>query len=645
MSSRTVDLPITAHSSAAGAEGLPHANPVCIEIPISIQGTAHASSSAPGAHASRPFVEETSTVIVFAEGAVVRLSESVVPGQILIVSHLRTDQEAACRVVSVKANANVKGYVELEFLQPTPGFWGSDRPAVGSPKSPSAAVSRPAPAAETFKAPVAPKPVSPAPAARNSTPATTSPHTAAAAGMTFLPDLLDTLGMASTTKPSAPDHAAHMEAPRPAPVRAEREAAKEVSPAKSPFTAWPVTPTAPPAVKSDVAKPAAPADGTYVSDLLDTLTPIGETILRERPKVAPPTPAPPVSVSTKPTLVPPAAAQSSPAQLPIPSHPSPLNLVEPLSKHSAPAPVAAESAPAAVHASASFPVGVPIVAPEVAPLLSGAEALSRGDMFSGELAIGQSAQSVPKPMRILAVAAAVAVILAAGAGIYRWEKKAGNKLNLTTSSQTTSSASAPAASTVLPSGGNSASNPAPTAASASSSAATQSAAKNPRSTQPPATVPANAPKHAAPRGPAVAALSMSAPTAHSANPTVAVAPDVGRAAPIAAASGILSDTAQSNGPAAPPAVRTSTGVQQPRLLSAPPVVYPFSARAAKVQGDISVDVTIDENGKVVGMTVLSGPTLLRQAALDALRNRKYAPAMLDGKPTSAHVVVVIHFQL
>jgi hypothetical protein len=45
------------------------------------------------------------------------------------------------------------------------------------------------------------------------------------------------------------------------------------------------------------------------------------------------------------------------------------------------------------------------------------------------------------------------------------------------------------------------------------------------------------------------------------------------------------------------------------------------------------------------MTMISGPSLLRQAALDALRQRKYAPAMLDGKPTAAHIVVTIHFQL
>jgi protein TonB len=58
-----------------------------------------------------------------------------------------------------------------------------------------------------------------------------------------------------------------------------------------------------------------------------------------------------------------------------------------------------------------------------------------------------------------------------------------------------------------------------------------------------------------------------------------------------------------------------------------------------------VDLLIDESGKVASMTVVSGPALLRQAALDALRHRQYLPAMLDGKPSTAHIVVVVHFQL
>jgi len=45
------------------------------------------------------------------------------------------------------------------------------------------------------------------------------------------------------------------------------------------------------------------------------------------------------------------------------------------------------------------------------------------------------------------------------------------------------------------------------------------------------------------------------------------------------------------------------------------------------------------------MKVVSGPTLLQQAATDALKQWKYQPASLDGKPVSMHVTVTIQFRL
>jgi protein TonB len=45
------------------------------------------------------------------------------------------------------------------------------------------------------------------------------------------------------------------------------------------------------------------------------------------------------------------------------------------------------------------------------------------------------------------------------------------------------------------------------------------------------------------------------------------------------------------------------------------------------------------------MKVLSGPTLLEQAAMDALKQWKYEPAMLDGKAVPMHVTVTIQFRL
>jgi protein TonB len=45
------------------------------------------------------------------------------------------------------------------------------------------------------------------------------------------------------------------------------------------------------------------------------------------------------------------------------------------------------------------------------------------------------------------------------------------------------------------------------------------------------------------------------------------------------------------------------------------------------------------------MKVVSGPTLLQQAATDALKQWKYQPATLDGKPVAMHLTVTIQFRL
>jgi protein TonB len=45
------------------------------------------------------------------------------------------------------------------------------------------------------------------------------------------------------------------------------------------------------------------------------------------------------------------------------------------------------------------------------------------------------------------------------------------------------------------------------------------------------------------------------------------------------------------------------------------------------------------------MKVVSGPVLLHQAAMDSLRQWRYEPAMLDGKPVPMHLTVTVQFRL
>jgi protein TonB len=64
-----------------------------------------------------------------------------------------------------------------------------------------------------------------------------------------------------------------------------------------------------------------------------------------------------------------------------------------------------------------------------------------------------------------------------------------------------------------------------------------------------------------------------------------------------------------------------------------------------LSGDVQIDALIDVNGHVSATKVLSGPALLHQSAIDAVRLWKYQPASLNGKPVAMHLTVTVHFKL
>jgi protein TonB len=92
-------------------------------------------------------------------------------------------------------------------------------------------------------------------------------------------------------------------------------------------------------------------------------------------------------------------------------------------------------------------------------------------------------------------------------------------------------------------------------------------------------------------------------------------------------------------------IRISSGMKEPRLLSAPPVVYSPIARQARVEGTVIVDAIIDEQGNVTQVRVVSGPALLLGSAMKAVSERKYEPTLLDGQPVSIRLNVTVEFHL
>jgi len=85
-------------------------------------------------------------------------------------------------------------------------------------------------------------------------------------------------------------------------------------------------------------------------------------------------------------------------------------------------------------------------------------------------------------------------------------------------------------------------------------------------------------------------------------------------------------------------------VQVAHLLKSVPPVYPAFARSSHVEGDVALDAFIDASGNVTELKVLSGPLILRQAAMDAVRQWKYDPARLDGRPVPIHLGLTVRFR-
>lgn len=86
--------------------------------------------------------------------------------------------------------------------------------------------------------------------------------------------------------------------------------------------------------------------------------------------------------------------------------------------------------------------------------------------------------------------------------------------------------------------------------------------------------------------------------------------------------------------------------KQPRLLYKVNPEYPKEAVKARIDGKIEVDATTDINGNVVEATAANGPAVLREAAVNAVKQWKYEPYVIDGvkKPVSFTVIVAFNLK-
>ena len=110
----------------------------------------------------------------------------------------------------------------------------------------------------------------------------------------------------------------------------------------------------------------------------------------------------------------------------------------------------------------------------------------------------------------------------------------------------------------------------------------------------------------------------------------------------------LASTAPST-PAAPSTAvpsPTATGhLDSSRLIESVQPVYPREAKKKHVQGVVVLRLVVDTEGQVRSVDVVTGSPLLAPAAMDAARQFRYSPALLDGKPIETIQTADIYFQL
>lgn len=92
-------------------------------------------------------------------------------------------------------------------------------------------------------------------------------------------------------------------------------------------------------------------------------------------------------------------------------------------------------------------------------------------------------------------------------------------------------------------------------------------------------------------------------------------------------------------------VRVSSGVMEGIAIQKNMPLYPAIARAAGVQGTIVLMATISKNGNVENLRVASGPAMLQQAAMDAVKTWRYKPYLLNGQPVEVETTVDVVFSL
>jgi len=616
------------------------ANALSLEVPVKVHGSRVTEVARGVAPHTEPFEEETGTMIVFPHGGVLRMSTAVTASQMLVVTNLKTRQDAICRVVKVRTFSNMQGYVEVEFTHQQPGYWGVHFPSEGSTQA-----AAPAPAVPVAAPVVIPEaPTNPAPVQAAPTPFVAPPSPVVMPAPPVVQPPVAPIAPAALN-PQAPVNPAPSNKPEPTFISFGTQEKVQLFASTTTVTA-----------AERIAQSAAitPAR-TRPEPVLPTFDPetLESTAAHDAHTIAPidllaaPQVAPPPSLTMTElrgdqsgiAVVPPADASPASAGA---SHP------------------VADAADAPAQSSravfGSFSGGASLSGSHAVPV----DAFGARLDSSHEASLDQPAASRSNSWMLIAACVTLLFATVVGGVLYFRPHTASPARNGAANSnspavpqplafQTPATVPDTATPDVMPAR-NSATHPVAVVA--------QAPALNPSivvdGNDSPSEGPRIVPKPASNLAPgtiknALADHPVATQKSDADQDVQAPSLDAASAADSSNA-GALSGIVSSNvaAPAAPEIqqespVKVGGNVKEPRLISRAMPEYPLVAKQAGIQGDVVVQTTIDQKGNVVNMQIVSGPAMLRGPALAALRRWKYEPSTLNNQPISVQMLVTIRF--
>lgn len=109
--------------------------------------------------------------------------------------------------------------------------------------------------------------------------------------------------------------------------------------------------------------------------------------------------------------------------------------------------------------------------------------------------------------------------------------------------------------------------------------------------------------------------------------------------------GLISSTAPPPKVAAPQKLRISSGVAEGNLVNKVEPQYPQMAKVAHVQGDVVLQALIAKNGAIENLRAVSGHPILIQAAMEAVKQWRYRPYLLNGEPVEVETTITVKFHM